>query len=136
MIPSGIRTLGLAALAAALVACGDRRPAPPKMAEVLPNVPLPPQARFVGSAGGEDALQFTVESPLPRAEIEAFYRGALNRNGWKLVNQAKDPDGALVFFAEQDGPPLWVRVRSAADTTASLVEFSGARVGAGKKPAS
>jgi len=105
------------------------------MAEVFPNLPLPPQARFVSRAGGEDALQLTVVAPLPRAEVEAYYRGALNRNGWKLVNQAKGADGDVVLFAEQKGPPLWVRIRSAPDTTSTLIEFSGARM-SGDKPAS
>ena len=134
MIPTRIRAFGVATLlAATLVGCSDRRPEPPKMAEVFPNLPLPPRAKFVSRAGGDEALQITVISPFPRPEVETYYKGALNRNGWKLVNQAKDPDGAVVFFAEQDGPPLWVRIRAGEDSAQTLVEFSGARM---PKPAS
>jgi len=137
MTPTTIRTLGSAALlVAALAGCGDRKPAPPRMAEVFPNLPLPPQARFVSRSGGEDALQVTVLSPMPRTEVESYYRSALTRNGWRLVNQAKDSDGALVLLAEQEGPPLWVRIRSADDTASTLVEFSGARMAGATKPAS
>jgi len=136
MIPSRIRAIGAAAvLTAALVACGDRRPASPKLAEVMPKLPLPPQAQVVNHAGGEDALQITVVTPLKREQVESYYRTALTRDGWKLVNQAKDAEGALVLLAEQDGPPLWVRIRGAAGSPNTLVEFSGARV-AGSKPAS
>jgi hypothetical protein len=137
MIPSPLRTVALGALlAAGLAACGDKRPEPPRMAEVLPNLPLPPNARFLGRSGGEDALQIAVIAPLPRAQVESYYRDVLTRNGWRLVNQAKDPDGALVFLAEQDGPPLWVRIRAADDTASTVVEFSGARMAGRGKPTS
>jgi hypothetical protein len=136
MILTRIRALGTAALVAATLAgCGDRKPEPPKMSEVFPNLPLPPDPRFVSRSGGEDALQLTVLTPTPRARVELYYREMLNRNGWKLVNQAKDAEGALVLLAEQKGPPLWVRIRSADDTASTYVEFSGARL-AGSKPAS
>src|SRR5918998_729100 len=86
MIPTRIRAFGVATLlAATLVGCSDRRPEPPKMAEVFPNLPLPPRAKFVSRAGGDEALQITVISPFPRPEVETYYKGALNRNGWKLV---------------------------------------------------
>ena len=84
---------------------------------------------------GEDALQVTVTAPLPRSAMEQYYKGALTRNGWRLVNTAKDPEGALVLLAERDGRPLWVKISSAADTAWSMVEFSGARMARGSKPA-
>ncbi|HEX6104992.1 MAG TPA: hypothetical protein VFZ26_05370 [Gemmatimonadales bacterium] len=137
MIPNPIRTLGTAALVlAALAGCGDRKPAPPKMAEVFPNLPLPPGGRFLGSAAGEDALQVRVLSAHSRSSVESYYRTALTQNGWRLVNEAKDREGALVFLAERDGPPLWVRIRTADDGAATLVEFSGARMPGAGKPAS
>lgn len=137
MIPSSIRTFLTAALvAAALAGCGDRPPPSPRMSEVLPNLPLPPRAQFVARSGGEEALQVTVRSPLPASNIESYYRTTLTQGGWRLVNQARDSDGALVLLAEQDGPPLWVRIRPAEDTSATLVEFSGARLAGAPKPAS
>ena len=123
-------------LLAALAGCGDRRPEGPKMAEVFPNLPLPPRASFVSRQAGEDALQFTVLAPMRPQAMEEYYRDALSRNGWRLVNTAKDGEGALVLLAERDGPPLWVKITAADDTAWSLIEFSGARTRGGSKPAS
>jgi hypothetical protein len=58
---------------------------------------------------------------------------------WKLVNDAKDAEGATVLFARQNGPPLWVRIQ-AADGGGSTIELSGAVLSkvdsAGARPAS
>jgi hypothetical protein len=117
------------ALCLGAAACGgDPRPEPPKFAEVMPNVPLPPQATFVSKSGGADALQLTVRSPARADVVAAFYREKFKRDGWRLVNDARDREGAVVFFAEQDGPPLWVRIRNAEDGRGTLVEITGARV--------
>ena len=136
MNPPTIRAVCAGALLlAALAGCGDRKPDAPKMAEVFPQLPLPPQARFVGRPAGEDALQVTVTAPLDRPAMEAYYKQALSRNGWTLVNTAKDSEGALVLLAERDGPPLWVKISAAADSGWSMVQFSGARMEAEAKPA-
>jgi hypothetical protein len=128
MIPTKIRAVGAAALlCAALAGCADRPPKPPKMAEVFPNLPLPPGGVLVGKAGGADALQLTLRSDRPSAEIEAYYKRVLSENGWRLVNQLKAPDGAMVLLAEQNGPPLWVRI-VAEDSTSTMVELAGARM--------
>lgn len=117
------------ALSLALAACGrEDAPQPPKLAEVLPNVPLPPQATFVSRSGGADALQLTVRSPARADVVAAYYRQLFKNEGWRLVNDAKDQEGAVVFFAEQNGPPLWVRIRNAEDGRGSLVDIAGARV--------
>ena len=110
-------------------ACGrDSEPKLPKFAEVMPNVPLPPNPTLVSKSGGVDALQLTVRSPAPADAVEAYYRHLFKSKGWRLVNDAKDQDGAVVLFAEQNGPPLWVRIRSAEDGNGTLVDLAGARV--------
>jgi len=118
--------LALALASGALAGCGERPPEPPKMSEAFPNLPLPPQASFVSRTGGSGALQLTVRSPRPRPEVESYYLHVLSRGGWRLVNQAKGPDGALVLLAEQDGPPLWVRISATDDSSATMVELAGA----------
>ena len=110
-------------------ACGrDSEPKPPKFAEVMPNVPLPPNPTLVSKSGGVDALQLTVRSPERVEAVEAYYRHLFKTGGWRLVNDAKDQDGAVVLFAEQNGPPLWVRIRSAEDGNGTLVDLAGARL--------
>ncbi len=126
MIPTKIRAFGaLALVCATLAGCGDRTPKQPKMADVFPNLPLPPGARLVGKSGGSDALQLTVRSTSPSAQVEAYYKQVFSANGWRLVNEFKSPDGTTVMLAERDGPRLWVRIIPQ-DSTTTLVELAGA----------
>jgi hypothetical protein len=126
MIPIRIRAVGALALAcAALAGCGDRTPKQPKMADVFPNLPLPPGASLVGKSGGPEALQLTMRSSKPSAEVEAYYHQVFSGNGWRLVNQFKSQDGATVLLAQQDGPPLWVRI-TPEDSSTTMVVLAGA----------
>ena len=136
MIPTKIWA-GIAVLA--LVACTDKGPQTPKVSEVFPNLPLPPNARVMSQRGGSDALQLTLMSPVKAKDVESYYRAMLSKNGWRLVNDMRDQDGSVVLLAEQDGPPLWVRIKSTDDSVATIVELAGAVMSdAGKraKPAS
>jgi hypothetical protein len=137
MTPSKIRFV---LLTVGLAACGDRAPKTASLHDAMPFVPLPPQASFVQRSGGPDALQITVRSPAPADQVAAYYRDVLQRNGWHLVSDTKDKDGAVVLFAEKKGPPLWVRVQQAEDGNGTLVQLSGAVVSrtdsAAAKPAS
>ncbi|MGH7580475.1 MAG: hypothetical protein ACREM9_09920 [Gemmatimonadales bacterium] len=110
----------------ALVACKDKAPQTPKVSQVFPNLPLPPNASVVSKSGGTDALQITVMSPVRAKDVETYYRDVLSKNGWRLTNDMRDQDGAVVLFAEQDGPPLWVRIKSTDDSAATIVELAGA----------
>jgi hypothetical protein len=136
MIPSKIRWL---VLCAALVACGDKTPKMAKFNEALPNLPLPPQPSFVSRSGGPDALQVTVRSPASPAAVADYYRAVFKTGQWKLVNEAKDADGATVLLAQRNGPPLWVRIQPR-EGGGSTVELSGAVLSkidsAGARPAS
>jgi hypothetical protein len=110
----------------ALVGCKDKPPQAPKVSQVFPNLPLPPQATVVSRNAGTDALQLTLMSPTKAADVETYYRRVLSKNGWRLVNDMRDRDGSVVLLAEQDGPPLWVRIKSTDDSVATMVELSGA----------
>ena len=126
MIPTRFRYL---ALCAVLLACRDE---PPKMAtlnEAFSNLPLPPSPSMVSRAGGPDAMQISVRSPATAKQVTDYYRGLFHRGDWRLVNEAKDADGAVVFLAQQHGRPLWVRIHDEADK-GTLVELSGAVVAA------
>jgi hypothetical protein len=114
----------------ALAACerDPRPPTPPDFAEVFPNLPLPPNPTLVSRAGGEDALQITIRSPAPVDQVESYYRTLFKQKGWRLVNDARDGEGGTVLFVEQDGPPLWVRIRKAEGGSGTLVDLAGARL--------
>jgi hypothetical protein len=130
MITSRIRAVGALALACVgLAGCGEKPPTPPKLSQVFPRLPLPPQPSLVSRSGGADALQITFRSPRPKKEIESYYRRVLSEDGWRLINHATGPDGAAVLLAERDGSPLWVRIHAARDdSTATLIELAGALV--------
>jgi hypothetical protein len=110
----------------ALVACKDKSPQTPKFSEALPNLPLPPNASVVSKSGGSDALQITLISSAKVKDVETYYRATLSKNGWRLVNDMRDRDGSVVLLAEQNGPPLWVRIKSTDDSVATMVELAGA----------
>jgi hypothetical protein len=136
MIPIKIR-VGLALLA--LVACKDKPPEMAKASEVFPNLPMPPKASLVSREGGPDALKLTLMSNAKPVEVEAYYRDVLSkRNGWRLVSDTRDAEGAIVLLAEQNGPPLWVRIKGTSDSAATMVELAGAILSRNKatKPAS
>ena len=76
---------------------------------------------------GPDALQITVQlAGQHRTRWRATTATVFKTGNWRLVNEAKDAEGAIVLLAEQDGPPLWVRIRSGRTAGGSLVELSGA----------
>lgn len=125
MIPSRIRYVVVLGL---LAACGDKPPKQASINETLPNLPLPPGATFVSRAAGPDALQIVVQSPASVDTVVAYYRAVLKHGGWKVVSDAKDADGAVVLLADQDGPPLWVRIRRVQGGPGTIVELTGAVV--------
>jgi hypothetical protein len=96
---------------------------------VFPNLPLPPGAQFVSRAGSADALQLTLFSPSEARGVVEYYRGVLSKGKWRLVSDVKKPDGTVVLYAEQEGPPIWVRVWPSTDRAGTMVQLAGAVVG-------
>jgi len=123
MIPTKIR-IGLAVLA--LVGCRDKGPEMAQVYDVFPTLPMPPAASLVSREGSPDALKLTLRSSAKAAKVEAYYRQTLSKNGWRLVSDARDAEGAVVLLAEQNGPPLWVRIQSTKDSVGTIVELAGA----------
>ncbi len=93
---------------------------------MFPNLPLPPGARFVSRAGSVDALQITMFSPSEATAVVEYYRDALSKGKWRLVSDQKKPDGKVVLYAEQDGPPIWVSVWPTSDKAGTMVQLAGA----------
>jgi hypothetical protein len=117
-----------AAAVVALLGCGDKPPKPPAASQALPHLPLPPNPTLVSRDGGANVLRITVRSPAKAADVETFYRKIFSGPGWTLVKRSTDKSGAVILLAEQKGPPLWVRIRSTPDSTATLVDLTGAVV--------
>ncbi|HVL17180.1 MAG TPA: hypothetical protein VM387_04265 [Gemmatimonadales bacterium] len=125
MIPTRIWA---AAALIALVGCGDKPAKPVAIEAALPNIPLPPSPTVVSRTGGANTAMITLRSPAKIADVEKYYRSVLTGPGWKLVKQSTDRSGAIILLAEQDGPPLWVRLRSIPDNGGTLVDLAGAVV--------
>lgn len=126
--------LYLSLACALLLGCGTESPPPkpPDAFAVFPDLPLPPEARLVSRTGGADALQLTLFSPTKAEVVTQYYRDRLSKGRWRLVGDVKRPDDAVALYAEQDGPPLWVRIWPTSDSAGTMVELTGAVVGKGK----
>jgi hypothetical protein len=127
-----------------LPACGSDTAPPtksPSTFTVFPNLPLPPGARFVSRSGSSDALQITMFSPNEAAQVVEYYRDVLSKGKWRLISDQKKPDGTIILYAEQDGPPIWISVWPTTDSAGTMVQLAGAvlakdSVKAGTEPAS
>ena len=130
-MPSPRHFLGI--VSAVLLACGSEPPPPkpPSAFDVFTDLPLPPASQFVSRAGSEDALQIRLLSASNPDQVTGYYRDVLSRGKWRLISDVKKPDGSVVLYAEQNGPPLWVRIWPTSDKQGTMVELSGAVV-AGK----
>jgi hypothetical protein len=109
-------------------ACGSepRAPKPPEFNEAFSSLPLPPKPEFVSRAGGADALQITVRTPVDMVQVADYYRALLTQGDWRLVSDIKNADGSTALYAEHNGPPLWVRIWKPSDRPGTMVQLTGA----------
>ncbi len=105
-----------------------RAPKPPEFNEAFSGLLLPPKPEFVSRAGGADALQITVRTPIAMAEVADYYRALLTQGDWRLVSDIKNADGSTALYAEHNGPPLWVRIWKPIDHPGTMVQLTGAVV--------
>jgi hypothetical protein len=111
-----------------LLACSSEPPPKkePRVSQAFPTLPLPRSPELVSRSGSEDALQLTVRTPSDVAEVTEYYRTVLSQGKWRLVSDVKSADGSAVLYAEQQGPPLWVRIWKSADSAGTMVQLTGA----------
>jgi len=119
------RTL-LLAVAVGLIACAEPQPKT-DLSDKLTNVPIPPGAEGLGREDGENAVQLRFKTPLAVEAVADYYRQSLSTAPWRLVNESTTPDGGVAFYAEQDGPPLWVSIRPGGGL-GTLVDLAGAKI--------
>jgi hypothetical protein len=114
-----------------LLACGSepRGPKPPSVEAAFSHLPLPPQPELVSQAGSADALQLTLHSPANFTEVTEYYRNLLSTGNWRLVSDTRNADGSVALYAEQDGPPMWVRIWKSVDRAGTMVQLTGAVIG-------
>jgi hypothetical protein len=124
------RRILLVLSAIALAACTKKAPTPIDIGSVLPNIPLPPQGQPLVREGGVDAMQFLWVSPVSPDSMDEYYRTALSSGAFRLINESKTGK-ATAFYAEQDGPSIWVTV-SPNGTEGSQIMIAGATDSASK----
>jgi hypothetical protein len=118
----------LCLLGGLVLACGSetRTPKLPDLGAAFPTLPLPPKPELVSQTGSADALQLTLRTPSDLDRIVAYYRDALSKGNWRLVSDITNPDGSVVLYAEQNGPPMWVRIWKPKGASGTLVQLTGA----------
>jgi hypothetical protein len=119
-----------------LLGCGSEPPQSkePAVGQVFPTLPLPPDPQLVSKSGSADALQITMRSSADVHEVADYYRTQLSRGKWRLVSDVKSSDGSTILYAEQNGPPLWVRIWKQGNQPGSMVQLSGAVVAKNTPP--
>ncbi len=88
--------------------------------EVLPNIPLPPGGTPLTSQSGREAMQVFSVTEMSVDSVVAYYRELLGKAPFRLINEAA-ADGATTFYAEQDGPSLWITVQKNGQAGAMVV---------------
>ncbi len=109
-----------------LAACGSDAPKTPRIQDVLPNMPLPPNAAVLSREGGEEALQFTFQSSDSASVVAQYYRLSLPGSGWNLISDQTARDGEISIYAERNGPPIWITIRPDSATGGSIIRMAGA----------
>jgi hypothetical protein len=112
------------------LACGSepRNPKPPTLEAAFSHLPLPPEPELVSQVGSADALQLTLRSSANFPDVTDYYRNTLSTGNWRLVSDTKSADGSVVLYAEQNGPPMWVRIWKPGDRAGTMVQLTGAVV--------
>jgi hypothetical protein len=115
-------------VAGLVLACGSesRAPKPPELGAAFPSLPLPPKPELISQTGSADALQLTLHSPSDMDRILDYYRSLLSAGNWRLVSDVKNRDGSVALYAEQNGPPMWVRIWKPKGQSGTMIQLTGA----------
>lgn len=99
-------------LSITLLAAGCNRPDEGARARELASRALQgmlayPQSTLVRVSAGEDAGEMIFTSPAAASDILAWYRQALELNGWQLKSE-QTRQGRVTLYVEKEGRPVWI----------------------------
>ena len=112
---------------ALLAACerpGDSERARVATGRALSGTLAYPRSTPVTVAAGEEAAQLTMTSQDSLPVIVAWFRRALQLNGWVIQREATGPAGDVTLYAQKGDRPLWITLRAnvgAVGTTYTMI---------------
>jgi hypothetical protein len=70
-----------------------------------------PGSSIVSVSAGSDAAQIDFSSGAAVQDVAAWYRQALQLNGWEIHSDATDKSGAVSIYAAKGDRPMWITLR-------------------------
>lgn len=114
----------------ALTACERRVPVSRHtIAQSLKGVLVYPRSSLVDMASGDSAGQLTLSSPDGPDTVATWFRQNLILNHWDLQNDARQPDGSILIYAERSTQPLWISIHAATGGPGTTFTVTGAITG-------
>ena len=121
------RAFQLCIVLALLAACerpGDSERARVAAGRALSGTLAYPRSTPVTVAAGEEAAQLTMTSQDSLPVIVAWFRRALQLNGWAIQREATGRAGDVTLYAQKGDRPLWITLRAnvgAVGTTYTMI---------------
>ncbi|HEU5259868.1 MAG TPA: hypothetical protein VFU41_00445 [Gemmatimonadales bacterium] len=81
-------------------------------AKILTGVVTHPRSTLVSVSAGQDAVEATFATPADVKGLAAWYRQALELNGWQVRTDQVMADGSIAIHATSGQRPLWITMRA------------------------
>ncbi|HEX4634375.1 MAG TPA: hypothetical protein VH163_11095, partial [Gemmatimonadales bacterium] len=115
-------------LLAAVALAGCNRPGQVSrhtISQSLKGVIVYPRSTLVDMSSGDSAGQLTLASPDAPDTVASWFRTSLDLNHWTLQNDARQPDGSILIYAERNTQPLWISIQRATGGPGSTFTVTG-----------
>ena len=70
-----------------------------------------PRSSIISVSAGSDAAQIELSSSATAQDVAAWYRQALQLNGWEIRSDATDKSGTVSMYATKGDRPMWITLR-------------------------
>lgn len=70
-----------------------------------------PASSIVSLSAGSDAAQVDFSTGASVQDVAAWYRKALELNGWEIHSDATDKNGIVSLYATKGDRPMWITLR-------------------------